>query len=652
MFKFNFCVLHISMSAILFTLIASSSLAQTPNVALSSDVSQEGRSIQKYWKSTGFTPSELIDYPDMDLTLRYLRASEAVEFIRPHFMLDNVKIYDFATENQRYDFSELDAKLDVLVENNLKLIFEIMGGPVDDRVDFADEKQLYAFKDLVRDLALHLQERYGKEVVESWYFESVNEPDIGYFWQEGFIRFINYYDACSQGLMEANPKLRFGGPGTATGGVSPFLKVLLEHCVYGKNYFTGERGTRIDFISIHKKNIPHAMIDDERENWGYVRKNFPSLKDVPVMNDEADPFSGWAVPVHWRVGAWYAAFIVQSVELHNRKIIGEDEYPLVIVSNDHGFLGSWLERTQLARFVNGDNFQRTRGELRMQEDRQARLFDEAQGVEEFFLIKQPTLTVMNMMNKYGELTYEVSGIDDENHPNVGAVVTKNESGDIIASVFNKPEIDVWKYHRVPMPEANEEHAAALAGQPASVSLTLSGLTEKQYHLRHILFDSTHSNAFATWQEMGEPEDLTLEQYHRLAAAMEPSLVEEKIIKPQNGSYSIEFDYPGSAVSFLFLDNPTSVLPGISNLESKTYKGQSGTKVVMLNWEIDAENDLLSYEIQARKSGSRRWKTVNPTEVYALGWAHVIPNNESYEYRVRALSFWGKKGKFSSVLKAD
>ena len=69
--------------------------------------------------------------------------------------------------------------------------------------------------------------------------------------------FLNYYDACSEGLKAASPKLKLGGPGDSCR--DPTEKhpkkswALLDHCVNGINYFTKEKGVRLDYISVHLK---------------------------------------------------------------------------------------------------------------------------------------------------------------------------------------------------------------------------------------------------------------------------------------------------------------------------------------------------------------------------------------------------------------
>lgn len=67
--------------------------------------------------------------------------------------------------------------------------------------------------------------------------------------------FLNYYDACSEGLREASPALCLGGPGDSFHPLprSPLCWGLLSHCYNGTNFFTGEVGVRLDYIALHKK---------------------------------------------------------------------------------------------------------------------------------------------------------------------------------------------------------------------------------------------------------------------------------------------------------------------------------------------------------------------------------------------------------------
>ncbi|RMG66383.1 MAG: hypothetical protein D6722_15080, partial [Bacteroidetes bacterium] len=337
-------------------------------------------------------------------------------------------------------WSALDRKLDLLVANRQTLIFELMGTPRGmEGIDFADDDHLHAWKRLVRDLARHYADRYGAETLRSWWFETSNEPDLWHFWPHGLVKFLNYYDACSEGLLEADPALRFGGPGTARGASDTF-KLLMEHCAHGRNYFTGEKGVRIDFISTHRKNTPYEMIEDELKVWRYVEHDFPQFRGLPIVNDEADPIAGWGIPYFWRTGPWYAAFVPQAIDLHNRFILDSIAMPYGILSNDNGFMGSWGKRTHLARFLPGDNDASTRGASRRGGARVMEVAaDDRPPVEQFFLIKKPVLTVMSLLELLGETRYPVSGPADSLRPAMGTIATRSEGGAFALCVYHRPE---------------------------------------------------------------------------------------------------------------------------------------------------------------------------------------------------------------------
>ena len=74
--------------------------------------------------------------------------------------------------------------------------------------------------------------------------------------------FLNYYDACWEGLKAVSPSLKLGGPGGACKDrfdPKTYCWALLQHANSGVNFFTSRTDTRLDFISIHKKVNEKAM---------------------------------------------------------------------------------------------------------------------------------------------------------------------------------------------------------------------------------------------------------------------------------------------------------------------------------------------------------------------------------------------------------
>ena len=179
------------------------------------DCSQDIGALDHFWRGTGFTPASLLLNADMRQAMAYSASVPygGVVFVRIHYLMELVRAEGLGTEQPQYDWSILDRALDVLIQNRLKPFFELMGNVSGYFTDYTDDIQLRAWRRLVRDLALNCIDRYGREEVRSWYFETWNEPDFGW-WTQGNIAFCNYCDACSDGLKEADGQLRFGGPGS------------------------------------------------------------------------------------------------------------------------------------------------------------------------------------------------------------------------------------------------------------------------------------------------------------------------------------------------------------------------------------------------------------------------------------------------------
>ena len=154
----------------------------------------------------------------------------------------------------------------------------------------------------------HLKERYGEKEIETWYFELWNEPDI-FYWKGTSAEYCKLYDYTEDAVHAAAPNLRLSGPAVTgifkDGHAEKFFRFFLEHCKNGANFCTGEKGTRLDFITFHVKGggFPFQM---------HAPKAVPSVESLvhqvklgldiitefgyqncEVVLSEADP-DGWA----------------------------------------------------------------------------------------------------------------------------------------------------------------------------------------------------------------------------------------------------------------------------------------------------------------------------------------------------------------------
>ena len=95
----------------------------------------------------------------------------------------------------------------------------------------------------------------------------------------------------------------------------------------------------------------------------------------------------------------------------------------------------------------------------------------------------------------------------------------------------------------------------VAAAPAMVTVNISGLPAgaKRVRLTHYRIDDNHSNAWTAWKSLGKPEKPTPEQYAKLQAAGQLSLLAPaNWVKVKSGEAKISISLPRQAVSLLRL----------------------------------------------------------------------------------------------------
>uniref|UniRef100_A0A8C4WRN9 Alpha-L-iduronidase n=1 Tax=Eptatretus burgeri TaxID=7764 RepID=A0A8C4WRN9_EPTBU len=323
-----------------------------------------------FWKSTGFCPplphqnaAEYFLSQDQQLNLAFVGSVPrgGIQQVRVHWMFNLISV---RKENNivQYNFTQLDHFLVQLHCNGLKPGFELMGNPSGYFTDFEDKTQVVQWRDLVTVLAKRYINKFGLSYVSEWNFETWNEPDHHDFDNVSMTEqgFLNYYDACSEGLKKAHLHLRLGGPGGSlrTPPASPVCWGLLDHCTKGTNFFTGKRGVRLDYIAMHKKGSGSSLriLEQEKETVERIAHRYPEYSTMPIYNDEADPLVGWSKPEEWRADVTYAAMVVKIICQHQQLILRKPNNTInyVLLSNDNGFLSytphHFTQRTLTARF--------------------------------------------------------------------------------------------------------------------------------------------------------------------------------------------------------------------------------------------------------------------------------------------------------------
>jgi L-iduronidase len=638
----------------LFFLILTTGLYAQRPIQVNVDFTDNPIEFSHFWKSTGFSPASATHLPTMQLTLDLLstQAGEGVVYVRPHYLLNLIGTRGLGTENPEYNWEKLDFVTDYFVENNLIPFFEIMGHPSiqweitaqefdqyfqgqnSDKNryfnNFKNETQVREWKDLVKAMALHFIERYGEEEVRSWYFETWNEPNLKHFWPYSLEGFLNYYDACSEGLREADSLLVFGGPGTAGAPNNDHFKELLSHCESGTNFFTGEKGVRIDFISYHIKARVRYMIDNELEVINYIAENNPGLRQVPLVNNEADPIAGWGRKFFWRPGPWYASFVVHSIDLHNKYILDDQNVSYGLLSNDNGFMGDWYRRTHFARFMENND-------------------DQVSTAENFYMIKKPVFSVMGLLKLLGNQRFTDNLENKDKH--YGIIPTRNENDDIILALYNSPLIEI-SYHR-PVSKTME-YVDSLIYQASDLSfkLNLKGIESGEYKLIHYRIDEKFTNPFAEWEKLGSPELPSTSDYLKMASKQEPHILGVPTdIAINTNDTEIEVDLPAASVSFIILAKKNGIKPvPPSQLAITEYKGLNGEKMLLLRWKDNQNENILSYDVHYRANEEEEFSKINSTYLRDRSFIHLLPENSTGgEYKIKVVDYWGRESEFSSTL---
>lgn len=593
----------------------------TNTATITVDCASDRGEYRHFWQSTGFTPAGWMLEPDMRQNLLHIGSIPhgGITYVRIHYLLELVGVEGIEASQPAYDWSKLDAALDLLVDNGLKPFFEIMGiprGSEDFFKDFSTPEQIFAWKRLVRDLAVRCVERYGAAEVESWYFETWNEPDHDSWWAHGIEPFLAYYDACSEGLKEANPRLRFGGPGTCR-GVSELFKALLRHCDSGKNYFSGEDGVRIDFISFHVKGsgakegcIEKILSGDKGEikHIEYIREHHPRLASVPVSNNECDPIVGWSRPGNdWHATPYYASWVCASNDAHLSRLIHGMGVDYLLLSNDNGFLHPWEFRTLMARMATDDQLK--------------------QG--SFALVKKPVFNVMALLSLLGDRRL---GVEVDTSRTIGATATARGAEQVAALVYDHTE------------------GVVESDAKTRVRLSLSNLPFQTGLIAHYRIDRDHANPHKTWLEMGSPETPTSDQLAILRSAAEPgSAFETKEFSSADRIVDLEFEVPVSGVRLVLLTAKPETGPSrVERVRVEEFHGPAGPELMVI-WDDVGSRAISTYEVLHSDAAAGPFERVNDDDLICTAW--LDPNPRGGYYRVRACDYWGRRGPESEPVAA-
>jgi len=543
-----------------FTLTATSAETKNPlEVTIRVDVSQDKGPLRTIWRYFGADePNYAYMQHGSKLVGELGELAPQQVFFRAHNLLstgDGTPALKWGStnayredENGRpiYDWTIVDRIFDTYLENGVRPYVEIgfMPEALSTKPDpyqhswtpRARYEEIYTgwahppkdydkWAELVFQWVKHSVERYGREEVEAWYWETWNEANIPY-WQGTPEEFRKLHDYAIDAVRRALPTARVGGPDTAGPG-GQFMRDFLEHCLRGKNHATGETGTPLDFIAFHAKGSPRMVDGHVRMGISNQLRNindgfalvasFPELKDTPIIIGESDP-EGCAAcqgpQLAYRNGTMYSSYTAASFV---RKMDLADQHGI----HFEGAL-TWAFEFEDQPYFAGFRALASNG-INKPVLNVFRMFSRMKG-NRFDLMSSHEVPLETMLRE---------GVRED--PDISALASGTK---------DRLWIMLWHYH-------DDD----LKGPMADISLTVNSLAtpHSQANLAHYRIDENHSNAFSVWKKMGSPQEPSPDQYATLDEADALTKLEpDQTIKLNNGSINLNIQLPRQGVSLLEL----------------------------------------------------------------------------------------------------
>ncbi|PSN39547.1 Alpha-L-iduronidase [Blattella germanica] len=544
--------------------------------------------LKRFWDSTGFCPplprsstARFMLSPDVLFNLALIGSipNKAISQVRIHWLLDIITVSINESGVPHYNFTSLDQLLDWMHFFNLNPGFEIMGNPSEYFSNFSDNRQVLKWRQMIQQIASRYIDRYGLPIISRWRFETWNEPDL-----KSYNIFNFTFQRGPAGLFKAPEK-------------HPLCWGLLEYC-------SNSTTCPLDFISFHKKGggSSKAILEQDLELALNISRRYPTLQGISLVNDEADPLTGWSKAEPWRADVRYAAMVASVIISHQQVMVGKYGLPLELLSNDNAFLNYhpfyFNQRTLLARFqMNNTNPSHI----------------------QFF--KKPVYTMMSLLSLLGTQELNVTILDPDSR------FQSLASTEYIYGAWSNTVLLVF---------SND----TIAGPDDILSVTLKMLNLRKIY-RYVLYlmDNSVTNPENVWVKAGSPVFPTKEQRAQIRASEGPYRARGPKNVPHTGKLRLKMSLK---------------LPKVAQV-SRVMVCNITYNEVMLFWSdvLVLTRCMKTYEVEFRPLNRTEFKRINIDDTILLSFQYSVTAEEEQVtgwYRVRAVDYWNRRGRYSTPVK--
>jgi len=471
---------------------------------ISVDMSQEKGTSSKMWrKCVGAGRANEGLRADWQEQLRQVKKDCGFEYIRMHGLLhDDMGVYfEDSKGNPIYNWQYIDQLYDFLLSINIKPFVELAFMPSalasGEKTGFwwkanmTPPKSYPKWSALIKALTEHFTERYGKEEVKNWYFEVWNEPNHKGFWSSDIQEYFKLYDASARAVKSVSADYRVGGPASAGTG---WIKELIDYC--------DKNNCPIDFISTHQYAVTKGFLDETGKTGTIFSPNRKAITDG-VINVRHQIQSSSKPNLELHFTEWSASY-TPTDRIH-------DAYHSAAFILDK-IKGTEHTANSMSYWVFTDIFE----ELGIR----ATPFHGGFGLLNYQSIKKPAYYTYQFLNKLGNT--EVENTDS------ASWVCKSDNGNIQALLWDftitQPGDSVpdQVYYKRDLPSKDN----------GNVQLKLTNVPKGKYNLKITKVGYKSNDAFATYLQIGSPNQLTRAQVKTIkeANAGNPEIAKQVEIK--------------------------------------------------------------------------------------------------------------------------
>lgn len=408
------------------------------------------------------------------------------KFIRMHGLLhDDMGVYtEDAHGNPVYNWQYIDKLHDFLLSIGIRPFVELSFMPRA-LADMEHEglttvfwwngiikppKSYERWGELIRQLTLHLSERYGEAEVAKWYFEVWNEPNLNFFWAGSQEEYFQLYKTAAEAIKSVCSDYRVGGPATAGNG---WVQEMIDFCV-GQN-------VPLDFIATHDYGVLQGFFDDTGNrgtvldpNENAVKGNIIRSREVIAQSPRPD------LELHYT--EWSSSYTPTD--------FFHDTYQQAAYILDK-IKGAEKAVTSMSYWVFTDIFEESA--VRMTP------FHGGFGLMNYQGLKKPAFYAYQFLNQLGDV--ELVNNDRESW------ACRNERGDV--------QILFWDFTIKPNPDSvnnqifyRKEHPAA---EIAPCRITINNVQAGKYALEIYRVGYRSNDVFTAYLDMGAPSQLSRQQ---------------------------------------------------------------------------------------------------------------------------------------------